>query len=91
MQGDSNVRIPAPCVGRDPYVRILYARSLVNDSVRFRDLHASTLYVEIDMYELHLRGYRYVKILYVESPCKDSVWGVLERIPVCTSLTGSPT
>ena len=79
MQGDSNVRIPAPCVGRDHYVRILYARSLVKDSVRIRDPDVRTLYVEIDMYELHLRGYRYVKILYVESPCKDSVWGVLMK------------
>ena len=65
--------------GRDPYVRILYARSFVKDSVRIRDPKVRTLYVEIDMYELHLRGYRYVKILYVESPCKDSVWGVLMK------------
>ena len=78
MQGNSNVRIPVSCAGRDPYVRILYARSLVKDSVRIRDPDVRT-YVEIDMYELHLRGYRYVKILYVESSCKDSVWGVLMK------------
>ena len=66
-------------MGRDPYVRILDARSLVKDSVRIRDPHVRTLYVEFDMYELHLRGYCYVKILYVESPCKDSVWGVLMK------------
>ena len=79
MQEDSNVRTSALCMGRDPYVRSLYARSLVKDSVRIRDPDVRTLHVEIDMCELHLRGYRYVKILYVESPCKDSVWGVLMK------------